>query len=173
MLPCILLPPASTSQCRSSHLPIPQFMRLGSAPRYSEDDVYRPDQRLRLGLGARTSSTSDDVLLTVTAKQKVRLAKGTDVVRGRQVLRSYTQAAFKARYDYNVRTESWSGEAVAAVSHAMFRFSDDQDLRLTAGCRVPLTARGAGEPHPFVRLEENSWSVTADTKGGWKMMYAL
>ena len=33
----------------------------------------------------------------------------------------------------------WAGEAVAAASHAMFGFSDGQDLRVTAGYRVRFT----------------------------------
>lgn len=150
-----------------------QFFRFGSAPRFSEDDVYRPDQRFRLGIGARASTSTDDIFLTITAKQKVRLGKNTDIVRGRQVLNSYTQAKLSASYDYNVRTERWGGEAIAMVSHAMFRFSDEQDLRVTAGCRVPLYSSGTGRASPFVRIEENCWRVESDLNGSWSVRYAL
>ena len=151
-----------------------QFFRLGPAPRFSEDDIYRPDQRLRLGIGAKSSSSTDDVFFTVTAKQKKRLAKSTDVVRGRLLINSYTQAQLKGHYDYNVRTEAWSGEAVATLSHALFRFSDDQDLKVSGGCRVPLSAAaGVGKIEPFLRLEENCWRVTTDFKGKWTMQYRL
>ena len=103
----------------------------------------------------------------------MRLAKRTDYVRGRHVLGSYTQAKLKARYDYNPRTEAWGGEATAAVSHAMFRVSEDQDVRISAGCRVPLSPTGAGAAEPFLRVEENCWSATTDLKGGWRVAYAL
>jgi hypothetical protein len=156
----------------SPHFPL-QFFRLGSEPRFSDDDIYRPDQRLRLGIGAKSSSASDDVFLTVSAKQKIRLNKQSDIVRGRQNLNSYTQASLRANYNYNIKTEAWGGEALATVKHAMFKFSDDQDLRITAGCRIPLTPSGAGKAVPFVRVEENCWGVTADLKGGFIINYAL
>ena len=95
------------------------------------------------------------------------------MVRGRQVLNSYTQASLRANYNYNIKTEKWGGEALATLSHAMFRFSDDQDVRFTAGCRIPLTPTGAGKAEPFVRVEENCWGVTADLKGGFIIKYSL
>jgi hypothetical protein len=150
-----------------------QFFRFGAAPRFTDDDVYRPDQRLRVGIGARASTSNDDIFLTVTAKQKIRLAKNMDIVRGRAVLNTYTAAKLSASYDYNARTERWGGEAIAMLSHAMFKFSDDQDLRLTAGCRVPLYATGPGPASPFVRIEENCWRVESDLKGSWSVRYAL
>jgi len=103
----------------------------------------------------------------------IQLAKTTDLVRGRQVFKNYTQATLKARYDYNLRSDAWNGELIASASHAMFKFSDDQDVRITAGCTVPLSPAGPGTAAPFLRLEENCWSVTSDLKGGWMVRYAL
>ncbi|KAH7623685.1 putative Outer envelope pore protein 21A, chloroplastic [Nannochloris sp. 'desiccata'] len=150
-----------------------KFFRLGTEPRFSDDDIYRPDQRLRLGIGAKSSSSSEDVFLTLNAKQKVRLNKQSEMVRGRQVLNSYTEASLRANYNYNIKTEAWGGEAVAKISTALFKFSDDQDVRLSAGCRIPLTPNGAGKAVPFVRVEENCWGVTTDLKGGFVINYAL
>ena len=47
----------------------------------------------------------DDLLLSLSAKQKVQLARSQEVLRGRLLLRSYTHAAASAHYDYNVRSE--------------------------------------------------------------------
>lgn len=43
----------------------------------------------------------------------------------------------------------WGGELHAHLSHAIFRFSEDQDVRLTAGVRAPLTQQvtDRGCPH--------------------------
>ena len=97
------------------------------------------------------------------------------MIRGREVLNTYTQAILQANYDYNVRTEAWRGVAIGKLSHAMFKFSDDQDLRITAGCRVPLSPTGAGKAEPFLRLEENCWSLTAELggRGWWRIDYRL
>ena len=46
-------------------------------------------------------------------------------------------------------------------------------MRLTAGCRIPLTPNGAGKAAPFLRVEENCWGVTTDLKGGFIINYAL
>jgi hypothetical protein len=131
------------------------------------------DTRLRLGVGARSSTRDEDVLLSLTAKQHVPLTKSFEVVRSRHVMRSYTQAKVKAEYNYNLRTERWGGEAVAQLSRAVFRFADDQDVRLTVGCRVPLTPSGPGTAESFLRVQENCWSVTANRYGDWRVMYSL
>ena len=69
-----------------------KFFRIGSRPLFSADDVYKPDQRPRLGIGVKISSIRpEDAVLTFDVKQKKRLAKSTDYVRGRHVLNSYTQ----------------------------------------------------------------------------------
>lgn len=174
------------------------------------------------GLPARPPA--DDVLLSLSAKKKAQVQRSQEVVRGRVLLRNYTQAAAAATYDYNLRTEQvraerrgwdgacgghavgaprqarergqaaccgglaagaagvrrrggaaaplpaagaitrlpltcalphthphththahahaqWGGELHAHLSHAVFRFTDDQDVRLTAGVRAPLTQR--------------------------------
>lgn len=71
-----------------------KHFRVGSAPLFSSSDVYKPDQRPRLGIGVKiTSSAPEDAVLMLTLKQKKRLAKSTDFVRGRNILRSYTQAS--------------------------------------------------------------------------------
>ena len=131
------------------------------------------------------------------------MQRSQEVVRSRVLLRSHTEAAGSAHYDYNPRREQggggrvacrashlwegscvngsncrvgrerrsrclpaclpvgpssplplllllllllplssssqWSGEVHARLSHAMFRFADDQDVRLTAGVRAPLS----------------------------------
>ena len=55
----------------------------------------------------------------------------------------------------------------------MFRFTEDQDVRVTAGVRLPLLQSGVGDPQPFLRLQENAWSLHADAKGGWRVTYDL
>jgi hypothetical protein len=45
------------------------------------------------------------VLLSLSAKKKARVARSQEVVRGRVLLRSYTQASAQAHYDYNLRSE--------------------------------------------------------------------
>lgn len=146
---------------------------MGREAGYAADDVWRPDPRLRLGLGARASTATDDVLLSLTAKQRVAVAKSSHVVRGRHVLASYTQATLKAHYDFNPRTERWGGEAEASASHAMFRFADDQDVRVSAGARVPLTPAGPGRAAPFLEVQENCWSLTTDLRREWRVTYSL
>ena len=42
--------------------PFSQFVYLG-APSTGAEEAYQPETRLRLGLGARASTTSDEVLL--------------------------------------------------------------------------------------------------------------
>jgi hypothetical protein len=148
-------------------------VRLGAPPAFSPDDAWRPDPRPRLALGARASTAGDDVFFVVAAKQTLRLAKRADVVRGRAVLRSYTQAAARARYEYCPRTDAWAGEASAALSHAAFRLAADQDVRVSAGVRAALGPKGLlGRPEPFLRVQENCWSLTADARG-WRVSYDL
>lgn len=67
----------------------------------------------------------------------------------------------------------WAGEASASLSHAIFRFTEDQDLRLTAGVRAPLSPAGIGQPEPFLRLQENCWSLNMDRHGAWSIKYDL
>lgn len=47
----------------------------------------------------------------------------------------------------------WRGEASACLSHAVLRFTEDQDLRVTAGVRAPLTQHSVGQPEPFLRVQ--------------------
>jgi hypothetical protein len=37
----------------------------------------------------------------------------------------------------------WGGELHARISHAIFRFTNDQDVRLTAGVRAPVTQQAS------------------------------
>ena len=67
----------------------------------------------------------------------------------------------------------WGGEVLGSVSHAIFRFTEEQDLRLTAGVRAPLTEAGLGEAQPFLRLQENCWGITFDRHGSWRVTYDL
>lgn len=116
---------------------------------------------------------TDEVFLRITGKQKFTVAKQSEIIRGRQVLRNYSQANFKASYDYNVRTENWTGQASASLSHAMFRFAEDQDVRITAGYQTTLSNFGLSQPKPFVRIEENCWRFESDLNGSWFVRYAL
>jgi hypothetical protein len=119
------------------------------------------------------NSASDELVLSATAKQKATIQKTQEVIRGRAILRNYTQLKLSARYDYSPQADRFSGSAVAALSHAMFRITDDMDVRLTAGVAVPLSAKGAGRAEPFFRVQENSWSLVADSRGGWRVAYDL
>lgn len=49
-------------RCITTPAPFPQFVYLG-APSGGAEETYQPETRLRLGLGARASTTSDEVLL--------------------------------------------------------------------------------------------------------------
>lgn len=55
----------------------------------------------------------------------------------------------------------------------MFRFTEDQDVRLTAGVRAPLTHKGVGEARPYLRLQENCWSLVVHPDGEWRVAYDL
>jgi hypothetical protein len=135
--------------------------------------------RLGLGIASGVSSPAggifptDEIFLRITGKQKLTISKQSDIIRGRQVLRNYSQAKFKASYDYNVRTEKWTGKASASLSHAMFRFAEDQDVRITAGYQTSINSYGLTEPKPFVRIEENCWQFESDFNGSWHVRYAL
>ena len=48
---------------------------------------------------------ADDLVLSLSAKQKVKVQRSQEVVRSRLLLRNNTQAAVAANYDYNLRTE--------------------------------------------------------------------
>lgn len=156
-----------------------KFFRAGKVKPFNPNEVYQPDTRLRLGVGVKAagvggkSLSADDLLLSLSAKKKVAVQRSQEVVRSRLLLRNYTQAAVAANYDYNIRTEQWAGELHGHVSHAIFRFTDDQDVRLTAGVRAPLTQRGVGEARPYLRVQENCWALTVHPDGQWRVSYDL
>jgi hypothetical protein len=102
--PPSLIPGASSMISLPSHAVL-QYFRVGKLPLYSASDVYTPDTRLRMGVGVKALSATDDILLTLSTKKKLALQKQQDVVRSRVVLRSYTQLALAAHYDYNLKTE--------------------------------------------------------------------
>eukprot|EP00887_Chlorella_sp_A99_P007997 scaffold12.g7997.t1 len=145
-----------------------KFFRVGRTPSFSASDPFQPDTRLRLGIGAKASGvngkapSSDDTAFSLSAKKKFVLNKRQEVVRNRVLLRSYSQASLAASYDYNMRTERWSGELAGA------------DLRITAGVRAPVSDRGmVGRAEPFLRLQENCWGLTIDRRGNWTATYDL
>ncbi|EFN55602.1 hypothetical protein CHLNCDRAFT_52218 [Chlorella variabilis] len=148
-----------------------KFFRVGKLAVYKPNEVYQPDLRLRLGLGVKAAGvggqkmSADDLLLSLSAKKRVQVQRSQEVVRNRLLLRNYTQASLGANYDYNLRSEKWGGELHARLSHAIFRFTDDQDVRLTAG--------GVGDPKPYARLQENCWSLTFHPNGEWRVGYDL
>lgn len=94
------------------------------------------------------------------------LHRSEDVLRSKVVVNGYTQAVARARYDYSPRADAWAGEASLAVSHAMLRFTDDQDVRVTAGVQVPLYQQSTGKPEPFFRVQASGSGV--GRKGGEK-----
>lgn len=86
------------------------------------------------------------------------------------------QAHARANYDYDIKKDTWSGKGEIGVSHAMFRFADDQDVRFTAGTQCSLSSRGITNPQPFVKFEENNWSLVVTSNGqrsSWRISYAL
>ncbi|PRW57685.1 outer envelope pore isoform A [Chlorella sorokiniana] len=167
-----------TAQCEVTG-ELNKFFRLGSLKPHDPNEAYQPDTRLRLGLGLKASGvggktySADDVLLSVSAKKKLAVQRSQEVVRGRLLLRNYTQASVAANYDYNIRTEQWGGEVHAHLSHAIFRFTDDQDVRVTAGVRAPLTQQGVGAAQPYLRVQENCWALTVQPDGQWRVSYDL
>ena len=54
---------------------------------------------------------ADDLLLSLSAKQRVTVQRSQEVVRSRVLLRSHTEAAGSAHYDYNPRREQVRGRA--------------------------------------------------------------
>lgn len=46
-------------------------------------------------------------------------------------------------------------------------------MRLTLGVRAPLSPAGVGQAEPFLRLQENCWSVNVDRHGAWNIGYDL
>ncbi|KAL4457292.1 hypothetical protein ABPG75_012157 [Micractinium tetrahymenae] len=161
------------------HGALNKFFRVGKLKSFDPSEVYQPDTRLRLGVGVKAAGvggntvSADDLLLSLSAKKKVQVQRSQEVVRNRLLLRNYTQAAVAANYDYNVRTEKWAGELHGHVSHAIFRFTDDQDVRITAGVRAPLTQQGVGTAKPYLRLQENCWALTVHPDGQWRVSYDL
>lgn len=156
-----------------------KFLRMGKLAFFDPSEAYQPDTRLRLGMGVKASGvggrtmSADDVLLSLSAKKKVKVQRTQDYLKNRVLLRSYTQATAQASYDYNLRTEKWGGELHARISHAIFRFTNDQDVRLTAGVRAPMTQQGVGVARPYARLQENCWSLTVHPDGEWRVAYDL
>lgn len=151
-----------------------KFLRLGKLPQYTSLDIYRPDTRLRLGIGAKALSVTDDVFFSVNAKKKFSLHKSQEVVRGRPLLNSYTQLVAGVTYDCNLRNQVWAGQADAKLSHAMFSFTKDQDIRVTVGLKAPISpVTGVGNPEPYLRVQENCWGVVVDKHGGWRVTYDL
>lgn len=67
----------------------------------------------------------------------------------------------------------WTGVAKAELRHTAFHVLGDTDLRLSAGVRAPLGPAGAGKPEPYLRLQENCWSLTVGRKGTWAVTYDL
>lgn len=156
-----------------------KFFRMGKLAAHNPNEAYQPDTRLRLGVGVKASGvggqkvSADVLLLSLSAKKKVQVQRSQEVVRNRLLLRNYTQAALAANYDYNVRTEKWGGELHAHLSHAIFRFTDDQDIRITTGVRAPLSQQGVGTAKPYARIQENCWALTVHPDGEWRVSYDL
>ena len=59
---------------------------------------------------------ADDLLLSLSAKQRVTVQRSQEVVRSRVLLRSHTEAAGSAHYDYNPRREQVRGRAGAPLA---------------------------------------------------------
>ena len=149
-----------------------KFLRLGDL-KYNSSDAFRPDTRLRLGLGAKASSVTEDVFLSVNGKKKFTIQSQQAVQKGLPILKNYTQLTLAATYDYNMRNEIWGGEAHASVSHAIFKFVDNQDVRVTVGVRGRINQTGLADYEPYLRVQENCWSILTNLKGDWRLTYDL
>ncbi|KAL6780985.1 hypothetical protein ACKKBG_A09295 [Auxenochlorella protothecoides x Auxenochlorella symbiontica] len=162
----------TTNAAATVNTSLNKYFYLGSSV-VKPNEAYQPDTRLRVGLGAKASTSSDDVTISLNAKKKMVLNRVQHLTRNRVVLDSYTQAVARVHYDFNPRSETWRGEASACLSHAVLRFTEDQDLRVTAGVRAPLTQHSVGQPEPFLRVQENCWTLNVDRHGGWNVLYDL
>ena len=89
-------------------------MRLGRLAPPAPGEIYQPDTRLRVGVGLAVrggtasggaAKLGEDASLAMSVKKKWALAKQQDVVRGRLVLRSYSQLSLGASYEYDLRRE--------------------------------------------------------------------
>ncbi|KAI8103224.1 hypothetical protein M9435_004566 [Picochlorum sp. BPE23] len=69
--------------------------------------------------------------------------------------------------------DSWSGDAVAELSHASFKVNDNMDLRVSLGMKGSINRGRVSQMQPVLRIEENCWSFTTDCKGIWHVDYLL
>jgi hypothetical protein len=76
--------------------------------RFSLPPSLAPAQRTITHPSPAVPLTADDVLLSLSAKKKVKVQRTQDYLKNRVLLRSYTQATAQASYDYNLRTEKAS-----------------------------------------------------------------
>lgn len=79
-----------------------------SHSRFSLPPFLAPARRTITHPSPAVPLTADDVLLSLSAKKKVKVQRTQDYLKNRVLLRSYTQATAQASYDYNLRTEKAS-----------------------------------------------------------------
>lgn len=131
------------------------------------------DSRMRLSAGVDFASSTADTALVLKAKKQHRIAEKRRVSRGKDFLDSATDIRLKARYDYNLQADSWSGNAVVEVSHASFKVNDAMDLRVSLGMKGSINRGQISRMQPVLKIEENCWSFTTDCKGTWVVDYLL
>lgn len=131
------------------------------------------DNRLRLSAGVDFASSTADTALVLKAEKQYRIAEKRRVSRGKDFLDSATDIRLKARYDYNFQADSWSGDAIAELSHASFKVNDNMDLRVSLGMKGSINRGGVSQMQPVLKIEENCWSFTTDCKGMWHVDYLL
>lgn len=131
------------------------------------------DSRLRLSAGIDFASSKADTILVLKAEKQFRIAETRKVSRGRDYLDNATDIRLKARYDYNLQADSWSGDAFAALSHASFKLHDNMDFRLSLGVKGRMNRGQVSQLQPVLKIEENCWSFTTDCKGTWCVNYLL
>lgn len=65
----------------------------------------------------------------------------------------------------------WAGELHGHVSHAIFRFTDDQDVRITAGVRAPLSHQvGPPQPQPARPAAQPCWVFSSRAQAMWLLL---
>ncbi|GAB4813203.1 hypothetical protein N2152v2_000249 [Parachlorella kessleri] len=159
------------------HAGLHKVLRLGKTPLFSPNSVYQPDTRVQLGLGAKATTESDELLFSLGAKKRFVLQERTEIIRNRINLLGYTELVLRAGYDYNPRLERWAGEASVQGTHSIFGFTEGQDLRVSAGYRARFTPTGVTSQEPFLKIRENNWGLQTNFKRGgrkdWLLTYDL
>lgn len=77
-----------------------------------------------------------------------------------------TTLGIRGGVSYGIKRQAAEIEGTIELTHKVFNFQEDQDLRLRLGYDVATRK-------PYANLRENNWSFQTDFQRSWSVCYDL